>query len=307
MHNPRVARHLREQAGAIARRQALDAGATTDQIAYLLRTGAWSAALPSVYVAADAPAAATRDLWVAWLWAGRQAILSHGSAARIWRLDAVAADTDRRPELWVPPARHVRSPSVVTHRSVDPVPSRVQGGLRVTTPERTLVDLAPRLSDHRLERAVESARLERLVSLASLRRTVDGIGTRGRSGAGRLSRLLAYLDERPAESALEVAVARLLRHSRLPAAVRQHEIVVGRSRYRLDFAWPDRRVALECDGRRHHSDAAAFRRDRARWTEITAGACYRIVFATWRDATTRPGWIVEQVGAALGGARYDGS
>jgi hypothetical protein len=58
----------------------------------------------------------------------------------------------------------------------------------------------------------------------------------------------------------DVKVARLLRATQLPPAARQHWVTVFGRRYRLDFAWPDFRVALECDGRAFHE----FQRDRTR-------------------------------------------
>jgi len=105
-------------------------------------------------------------------------------------------------------------------------------------------------------------------------------------------------DSRPAESRLEVKVARLIRASALPLPERQFEVRAGVRRYRLDFAWPQRRVALEADGRRTHSDAAAFQRDRNRWSALAARG-WLVLFATWADVTRRPGDLVAQVATAL--------
>jgi very-short-patch-repair endonuclease len=49
----------------------------------------------------------------------------------------------------------------------------------------------------------------------------------------------------------------------VPPDVLQHEIVDRNFRlWRVDFAWPDRKVAVEYDGFDWHSDREAFRRDR---------------------------------------------
>lgn len=48
-------------------------------------------------------------------------------------------------------------------------------------------------------------------------------------------------------SALEETIAFQLRALRLPKPVREHRFLAGR-RFRFDFAWPDRLVALEIDG-----------------------------------------------------------
>jgi very-short-patch-repair endonuclease len=55
----------------------------------------------------------------------------------------------------------------------------------------------------------------------------------------------------------------------LPAPVLQYEVVgVDGTRWRLDFAWPDLRVAAEYDGVAWHSGPDAFFRDRRRYSEL---------------------------------------
>jgi very-short-patch-repair endonuclease len=82
------------------------------------------------------------------------------------------------------------------------------------------------------------------------------------------------------ESVLETKVARLLRASGLPAPVRQYEVTMFGRRYRLDFAWPEFRIALECDGRAFHE----FQRDRTRWRQLGA-AGWTVLPVTWSDVT----------------------
>jgi very-short-patch-repair endonuclease len=98
-----------------------------------------------------------------------------------------------------------------------------------------------------------------------------------------LRNLLDELDgEEPAEFALEVKTARLLRASPLPPPVRQHPIkIFGRS-YRLDFAWPEWHIALECDSRAFHE--LQFQTDRSRWRRLGATG-WRVLPVTWRDVT----------------------
>jgi very-short-patch-repair endonuclease len=108
--------------------------------------------------------------------------------------------------------------------------------------------------------------------------------------------LLSPLDrESPAESALEVIAARVLRTSDLPAPRRQVEVVACGAQYRLDFAWPAARVALECDGRKWHEMQRAFEHDRRRWSAITAETGYRIVWATWDRLQKDPASVLNQI------------
>lgn len=106
------------------------------------------------------------------------------------------------------------------------------------------------------------------------------------------SLLDALADEPPGESALEVVTARMLCATELPKPHRQLEIAAFGATYRLDFAWPTERVALECDGRKWHEIESAFERDRQRWSAITAATGYRIVWATWRRLNNGPEPIV---------------
>ena len=55
----------------------------------------------------------------------------------------------------------------------------------------------------------------------------------------------------------------------LPVPELQYEIIDGNGELRrLDFAWPDQRVAAEYDGVAWHSGAEAMRRDRRRYNAL---------------------------------------
>jgi very-short-patch-repair endonuclease len=166
--------------------------------------------------------------------------------------------------------------------------------MRVTSPERTLLDLAGVLDDEALEIAFESARRERLVTIDSTQRCLDRSGTHGRRGTAALRALLLQLGDQPSESALEVRTARLLRRSPLPPAHQQFDV----GRYRVDFAWPDRHVALECDGRRRHSEDRDFQHDRTKLTDLACDG-WRVLIATSTDVTSRGADLLTKLDRAL--------
>ena len=58
-------------------------------------------------------------------------------------------------------------------------------------------------------------------------------------------------------------------------------------RYRLDFAWPDRKLGLECDSWEHHGDRVAFGKDRERLSEMVALG-WRVLLVTWDIGTRQP-------------------
>ena len=136
--------------------------------------------------------------------------------------------------------------------------------------------------------AMEHAFRRGLLTPERLSVRVEALRTSGRPGAGRLVDLLADRASAPAlESALEAKVWLLLRRSSLQLPQRQFWVSLSGGRYRLDFAWPDRRVGLECDGWEHHGRRSAFAPDRARLAEFAA-AHWRILPVTWTACTQTP-------------------
>jgi very-short-patch-repair endonuclease len=169
-------------------------------------------------------------------------------------------------------------------------------GIRCTSATRTIIDCAALLMDEALETAFEHARRMGLTSPAALSHRAEELCGRGRPGSTRVRRLVAaQTGARPLESRLEVRMARLLRRSGLPRAERQHEI----GRYRVDFAWPARGVACECDGFEHHGARLAWKRDRRRLAAIEA-AGWRVVHVTWDDVSHRSDQTVARIAFALG-------
>jgi hypothetical protein len=182
---------------------------------------------------------------------------------------------------------------VVAHRGtrIDRADRALAGPIPVTSPLRTLIDLAGRLEDGRLAAAMESVFRQGIGTPERLAVRLAALRGSGRPGAGRLA---ALLDERGdgavLDSVLEARVWRLLCRWGVPLPKRQHWVTLPGGRYRLDFAWPDQRLGLECDGWEHHGRRSAFDANRARLAEFAA-ARWRIVPVTWA-ACTRAGFIV---------------
>ncbi|MGH2652620.1 MAG: hypothetical protein ACRDHK_15575, partial [Actinomycetota bacterium] len=202
--------------------------------------------------------------------AGDSALLSFRAAGALWQLDGV----ERGPvEVTMTSSRGLRTSRVVVHRAETLAPSdrRTVEGIPVTSPERTLVDMARVLDERTLELAIEDALRRGLTTPERARERLDALGGRGRSGAAMLRRLLDLRHPRPAESGLEVDVERFLRERGLGHFfVRQYDVWDGERRRRLDWAAPEHRVALEADGWRYHSGRQAWSADRARNDRLEA-------------------------------------
>jgi very-short-patch-repair endonuclease len=69
--------------------------------------------------------------------------------------------------------------------------------------------------------------------------------------------------------------------------------------YRVDRAWPERRVVAECDGFQFHGQHLQWKRDRRRIAAIEA-AGWRILHVTWDDVTFRAHETLARLSHALG-------
>lgn len=95
-------------------------------------------------------------------------------------------------------------------------------------------------------------------------------------------------------------MARLLRAHRLPPAAFQHEVRhAGRFVARADFAYPDRRLAIEVDGFETHSTPRALQSDLARQNALVALG-WTVLRFTWSDVVRRPEAVAAPIRRVLG-------
>jgi hypothetical protein len=139
-------------------------------------------------------------------------------------------------------------------------------GVPITSPGRTLLDIAPAVSDRALARAVrEAVRLE-WITIPGLIDTLRGF--RGRRGVRRLTATVARYTGLPIErarSGAEVRALEILRDAgrRLPEI---NELIAGAE---ADLSWPSERLIVEIDGGPFHLDVGEDARKEAAWR--TAG------------------------------------
>lgn len=128
--------------------------------------------------------------------------------------------------------------------------------------------------------------------------TVRDLAARGRGPGSARARRVCTLADGLAESPQETRLRLLLRASGLPAPVAQYRVHDDRGFVaRVDFAWPDHKLAVEYDGL-WHAEAGQFAKDRRRLNRLQA-AGWRVVFVTAADLA-RPVELVQRIAAALG-------
>jgi len=159
-----------------------------------------------------------------------------------------------------PPGHQLRgSDGLVVHRR-DGAPLTVVDGRPATTAAWTAVEVARSLRRPRalatLDAALRTATCDRRELVAAAARQA------GRRGIVAVRELIPLADAR-AESPMESEVRLVIHDHGLPVPELQYEIVDLNGRlWRLDFAWPEHRLAVEYDGFDWHSDREQFHRDR---------------------------------------------
>jgi very-short-patch-repair endonuclease len=130
----------------------------------------------------------------------------------------------------------------------------------------TLVDLAGRLDDQPVERAVNEADRLDLIDPSALREALDAYA--GWRGVARLRELLDRRTFRLTDSELERLFLPLAAHAGLPLPLTRQNL----NGFRVDFLWPELRLVVETDGLRYHRTPAQQARDRLRdQTHLAAG------------------------------------
>lgn len=299
---PELAVVARRQDGVVTRQQGIAAGYSVDQIDRLLTRGALTVIRPGLYRSPSAPVTWRSQAWAVLLAAGPLAVLSHGVAARVRQLDGVPAYDAF--EITVPSRRRPRSVGNATvHRLSLPGHCRVTvAGLPVTSPERTIVDLACQLPTEAAMRiltdglrsgVVQSRRLDECLARAA-----------GRTGVERARNAVRLADPR-IESVLEHELLGIIRGIGI-AVVPQCEVRHGGEFVaRLDFAVPALRLGIEADGYASHSRRGQFERDHERRAALRV-AGWELLSFTANQIRQRPDRVATIVTATVAGLRSAG-
>lgn len=281
---------LRRQHSIVTRPQLLDLGFTGRQIERRIEAGRLIPLYRGVYLVGPiAPPLA--DEMAAVLACGDRAYLSHHPAAHIWSLIPYSPKPEIAEVTVIGREPHPRGIRVHTVRALAPAETTTHKDVPVTTPARTLLDLAPTLNSRQLERSLAEASRRRLVRRAQL----DALLARhpGRPGTPALRHLL---ETEPAftRSELEELFLALVRDAGLP----QPEANAELGPYEIDFLWREQRLAVELDSWGFHGDRKAFEDDRRRDAELVARG-FRVIRVTWRELEDNAFAVVARIAAAL--------
>lgn len=286
-----VARLAATQMRVVRADQLAAAGWSWNAIAHRLQRGLIRRLWHGVYILGpDAPSYRTLAR-AGVLTCNDEAVVSDGWAAWFWGIDKAS------PRLPVDVTRtagsHRGRKEVLVHRTLltDPRDFSTRLGLPITSPARTILDLAERLSDWDLERAVAEAQVLNLVTVDSLTAVLDRAGRR--KGVPKLRRILV---ERPGltRSQYERILRRICRDAGLPQP-RTNSVLHG---YEVDFHWPELGVVVEVNPFSTHGHKRAHDNDTRKLTDLAARG-YRVLGFTDTQLTNEPLYVAAKLSEAL--------
>jgi very-short-patch-repair endonuclease len=207
---------------------------------------------------------------------GPGAALSNESAFTLWGFTSQW----RFPLHVTAPGRHRRA-GIVTHKApgLTGADTRIQLGIRATSPARTLLDCAPDLPDRQLRRAVAHARRAGLIHPAGLLDLLER--NRRHPGAQKLAATMT--DQAPTRSDFEDAFLVFCALHGLPTPLVNTQI----AGHEVDAFFPDHELIVELDGWDFHRDRAAFEGDRDRDADALALTGAPTLRVTWERMISR--------------------
>jgi very-short-patch-repair endonuclease len=198
-------------------------------------------------------------------------------------------------------------PGVVVHRStglrLDDIMTR--NHIRTVKPLVTALDLGVVLTPMDLAEVLVRARQLKLFDPAAVRTTLGRLARPGRNGIRvcRDALELVMIGDRPADSVLELRFhhgpGRLL-----PPYEYQFEVRVKERNYRIDFAYPEVKLAIEVDGLEKRKSLEALQHDARRTTHLVQ-AGWTVPRFTWPDVKFRPDSVASDVLGLLRALGYN--
>jgi hypothetical protein len=288
-----IAALAERQHGAVATRQLLALGLTRQAIARRADAGRLLRVHRGVYAVGHPVLTGHGRLMAAVLAGGENAVLSHASAAALWGMrssDAERTDItvrrsgrEKRSGLRIHRPRTLRPDEVTTHE-----------GVPVTTPARTILDLAAMLGRRPLERVLDRTELLELADYPALRAIAHAHP--GHRGARKLQSTLDthHAGTTLTRSHLEERFLTLCREHGLPAPL----VNSWPSGKEVDFRFPGHALIVETDSWTHHRSREAFENDRAR-DALHTRAGYRTLRFTHRQLADDRAAVAATVASAL--------
>lgn len=260
--------------------EALARGYSRRALGRLVEQGELRRLFSGVYVAADVTLDPELRARAAFSVLADDVVLCDRTAAWIWGVDCFGyaeLDGPMPVECVTPRFRRATERTGCDGGSRDLLPEDwcTVGGVRVTTPLRTALDLGCHLEQRTALGAMDALARAHGFSHRDLQRLLPRY--RRRRGVVQARWLVPLVDPR-AESQPESWIREVLASHELVMPEPQHWVLVdGVPTYRLDLAWVHAKVAVEYDGEEFHSGAEARERDERRRAWLRDQGWYVVV------------------------------
>ncbi|HTL84614.1 MAG TPA: hypothetical protein VL856_05485 [Acidimicrobiia bacterium] len=295
-----IAKIERAQFGLVTSKQLVALGISDGEIEWRIQRAHHEASRRGVLVNPAVVETFEQRVMAAILAARCDAYASHECAAQLW-----TSPIPRAAPVEILSAMKLqhRLLGVKCHRSgyIDECDVTALGGVPITTPERTIVDISARFDAKVIGRLIDDALRRKIATLNRFIETADRLGSAPGRSRKKMLMLLSRRDGDVAkrESTLEDFVFDALRRFQMPMPTVQWPIRVnGRKRW-IDLCYPDVMLALEVKGFEWHGGRASFDSDALRGNEVLL-AGFRVLeftsaFTDWQ--------IAAHVAEALGQAK----
>ena len=278
-----ISRLLHEQ-GVIARCEHPELVTSLER---LVRSGELTAVLPGVYARSESADSLPTRIVALRHWEP-SAIIIGAAAARLTFWPTVRV-TDV--ECAVPRARASQPGYRFIRRTIPAELVTERSGVRLTSAALTALDLAAVSGGDAIDEVLRA----RATTLQRLRQAMDLTPDR----RGNRARRQYVLDSRDEPwSAAERLFHRLLRQAGITGWTANFAVTAGGATYYLDVAFRRIRLAVEIDGRLHHSSETAFETDRRRQNQLVLDG-WRVLRFTWAMLTDDPEGVIAAVRRAL--------
>ena len=296
----RLSTIAQDQLGLFTRLDARGLSVSNDQLRQLVIAGVLERVTSRVFRFSAASRSWHQDVLAACLDGGPECVASHRTAAAIHGFDGFRAEVI---EVLVPMhVRHRRKNAIVHHtRSLTPADCTRVGPIPVTSRARTLIDLGAVATPEKVEEAFDGAERDGSVRRAQVEMRYRSLRAPGRNGIGAMIQILeTRLEvENIPRSVLERRTRRLLGIAGLPSPVGCHRVqLTDGSRYEIDFAYIEQRIAIEVDGHGSHATRRQRAADNLRANALES-AGWNIRRFTYEQVMSNPAMVVASVRAAL--------
>jgi hypothetical protein len=241
---------LADHNGVVAMSKLVEIGYSEHAVYRMVRRGELVRMQPGVYLSAHYPRGALQEMTAVSM-RNEEFAIGYLTAAREWGFRSLPKDL--LIYVLVPNECNAKLNGVVVRRcnQIDAVDHVLRAdGVRLTSPPRTLFDIADAVGDWVTTSIMEQLLSERKVTFVTHAATFARLAHPQRPGTATMARVISARPKwsKAVQSELELIVLKEIRRQRLPEPVVQHVVTLTNGRtVRFDFAWPAQLASLEVD------------------------------------------------------------